>query len=325
MNRDLPTYADVEAAAARLAGHAEVTPLRISPALDARTRAQVFLKCESAQRTGSFKFRGAFNALARLDATERRRGVVAFSSGNHAQAVAHAARLLGMSATIVMPADAPVGKMQATRDQGARVVTYDRYQENREAIAASLAAQQGAMLLPPFDHPDIIAGQGTAAREMLQEVGSLDAMFVPVGGGGLLSGSLIVAAALAPACRLFGVEPETGNDAQRSLRSGALVRIEVPQTIADGAQTQSLGELTFELIRRHAADILTVSDVELIETMRFLRRELGMVAEPTGCLGLAAVLAAGAKLEGQRVGVILSGGNVDAARFVALLGPVESP
>jgi threonine dehydratase len=319
MSQPLPTYADVEAAAARLAGHAVRTPVKTSAALDARSHAQVFLKCENAQRTGSFKFRGAFNALARLGEAERRRGVVAFSSGNHAQAVALAARLLGMTATIVMPTDAPALKMQATREHGARVVTYDRYRENRETIAEGLAAQQGSVLLPPFDHADIIAGQGTAARELIEEAGALDALFVCLGGGGLLSGALLAASALAPACRVFGVEPEAGNDAQRSLRAGALVRIETPRTIADGAQTQCLGELTFELIRRHVTDILTVSDTELIEAMRFLEHELGVVAEPTGCLGLAAVLTRRAGLEGRRIGVILSGGNIESARFAALV------
>jgi threonine dehydratase len=314
----LPSYADVEAAAARLAGHAERTPVRTCAALDAHTGARVFLKCENSQRTGSFKFRGAFNALARIEARERPRAVVAFSSGNHAQAVALAARLLGMSATIVMPADAPATKMQATREQGAHVVTYDRYREDREAIATRLAADAGAVLLPPFDHADIIAGQGTVACELLEEVGSLDAMYVCLGGGGLLSGTLLAAGALAPACRVFGVEPQAGNDGQRSLRSGALVRIEVPRTIADGAQTQSLGRLTFEVIRRGVTDIVTVSDAELVAAMRFLDRELGIVAEPTGCLGLAAVLAAGERLACQRVGVILSGGNIEAARFAAL-------
>lgn len=319
--QQLPTEADVEAAARRLAGHALRTPVVRCAELDERLQAaSVYLKCETAQRTGSFKFRGAFNALSRLDDAARARGVVAFSSGNHAQAVALAARELGMTASIVMPADAPAGKMQATRAHGALVFTYDRYRENREEIAARIAAERGAALLPPFDHPDIIAGQGTVALELFEEVGTLDDLYVCLGGGGLLAGTLLAARARSPACRVYGVEPETGNDAQRSLREGRRVRIEVPRTIADGAQTQSVGELTFEIIRRHVTDILTVTDAELVETMRWLADRLDLRAEPTGCLGLAAALAAGTRLAGRRVGVILSGGNVDPERFAELLG-----
>jgi threonine dehydratase len=315
----LPSFADVEAAALRLRGHAHRTPVMTSRTVDESLGAALFFKCENFQRTGSFKFRGAFNALARLDAAQRARGVIAFSSGNHAQAVALAARMLGIRARIVMPEDAPQSKMQATRGYGAEVVVYDRYRENREAIAQRLAEESGAAIIPPYDHADVIAGQGTAAAELIAETGALDSLFVCLGGGGLLAGSLLSAGELAPRCRVYGVEPEAGNDGQMSLRQGSIVRIEVPKTIADGAQTQSLGRLPFEIIRRAAAGIFTAADSELIECMRLFAERLKIVAEPTGCLGFAAARAQGARLSGQRVGVIVSGGNVDAARLGALL------
>jgi threonine dehydratase len=304
-----------------------------SRTVDESLGAALFFKCENFQRTGSFKFRGAFNALARLDAAQRARGVIAFSSGNHAQAVALAARMLGIRARIVMPEDAPQSKMQATRGYGAEVVVYDRYRENREAIAQRLAEESGAAIIPPYDHADVIAGQGTAAAELIAETGALDSLFVCLGGGGLLAGSLLSAGELAPRCRVYGVEPEAGNDGQMSLRQGSIVRIEVPKTIADGAQTQSLGRLPFEIIRRAAAGIFTAADSELIECMRLFAERLKIVAEPTGCLGFAAARAQGARLSGQRVGVIVSGGNVDAARLGALLahsgstprGPLHCP
>jgi threonine dehydratase len=287
--------------------------------LDAELGATLFFKCENFQRMGAFKFRGAFNALSRLPQAQRGRGVIAFSSGNHAQAVALAARMLDIEATIVMPQDAPASKLAATRGYGGRVVTYDRYRDNREAIAEGLAASSGAALIPPYDHADVIAGQGTAAAELIAEVGRLDSLFVCVGGGGLLAGSLLAARALAPACKVYGVEPEAGNDGQQSLRSGSIVRIEVPATIADGAQTQSLGRLPFEIIRRDAEDIVTATDIDLVECMRIFARILKIVVEPTGCLAFAGARRAGAALEGQRVGVIVSGGNVDPARYGALL------
>ncbi len=317
-----PTYADVQAAALRLAGHAHRTPVLTSHSLDADFGATLFLKCENFQRMGAFKFRGAFNALSRLDEAARARGVVAFSSGNHAQAVALAARLLGIRATIVMPRDAPAAKLAATEGYGGRVVTYDRYSESRETIAQRLAEESGGSVIPPFDHPDVIAGQGTAAAELIAECGPLDTLFVPLGGGGLLAGSLLAAQALSPACKVYGAEPEAGNDGQRSFRQGSIVRIDVPRTIADGAQTQSLGRLTFEIIRRGAADILTAADAELVECMRFLAERMKIVVEPTGCLGLAAARSRRAELAGRRVGIILSGGNVDASRFAGLLGTV---
>jgi threonine dehydratase len=315
----LPTYADVEAAARRLHGHAHRTPVLTSRTVDEALGATVFFKCENFQRVGAFKFRGAFNALSRLDSAARARGVVAFSSGNHAQAVALAARILGIQASIVMPEDAPPSKMQATRGYGGQVVTYDRYRENREDIARRLAQEHGAAIIPPYDHPDVIAGQGTAAAELFEQVGSLDSLYVCLGGGGLLSGSLLSATSLAPSCKVYGVEPASGNDGQLSLRQGSIVRIEVPKTIADGAQTQSLGRHTFEIIRDQVADILTVNDAELIECMRFFATRMKIVVEPTGCLGFAAVRAHGERLKGQRVGVIVSGGNVDVAQYAALL------
>ncbi len=287
--------------------------------MDESLGATVYFKCENFQRTGAFKFRGAFNALSCLDAAARSRGVVAFSSGNHAQAVALAARMLGIQATIVMPEDAPPSKMQATLGYGGQVVTYDRYRENREDIARRLAGERGAAIIPPYDHPDVIAGQGTAAAELFEHVGLLDSLFICLGGGGLLGGSLLSARALAPHCKVYGVEPELGNDGQLSLRQGSIVRIEVPKTIADGAQTPSLGRLTFEIIRREVADILTATDADLIECMRLFATRMKIVVEPTGALSFAAARAQGAGLTGQRVGVIVSGGNVDVAHYSALL------
>jgi len=269
---------------------------------------------------GAFKFRGAFNALSKFDAAQRKAGAIAFSSGNHAQAVALSARLLGMPAVIVMPHDAPAAKLAATRGYGAEVVLYDRFTEDREALTQRLAAERGMTLIPPYDHPDVIAGQGTAAKELIEEVGPLDALYVCLGGGGLTSGSALAARALAPQCALYGVEPEAGNDGQQSLRKGEIVHIETPKTIADGAQTQHLGHYTFGIIRRDITDILTVSDAQLVAAMRFFAERMKMVVEPTGCLAFAAACAAGDAIRGARVGVIVSGGNVDLARYAALLG-----
>jgi threo-3-hydroxy-L-aspartate ammonia-lyase len=323
---DLPNFDDVAAAAGRIEGHAHRTPVLTSRTIDDEFGAQVVFKCENLQRVGAFKFRGAFNALSRFTPAQRRAGVVAFSSGNHAQAIALSARLLDIPATIVMPQDAPVAKVAATRGYGGNVVFFDRYTEDREQIGRELAEKHGMTLIPPYDHPDVIAGQGTAAKELFEEVGNLDALFVCLGGGGLLAGSALASRALAPDCKLYGVEPEAGNDGQQSFRTGAIVHIDTPQTIADGAQTQHLGEYTFPIIRRDVDDVLTASDAQLVECMRFFATRMKLIVEPTGCLGLAAARQMKDRLRGQRVGVIVSGGNVDMERFCALLGgqPLEA-
>lgn len=317
--QSLPTYADVVAASERIAGVAHRTPVMTSRTANSELGAEVFFKCENLQRMGAFKFRGAYNALAKFDAGQRRAGVVAFSSGNHAQGIALSAQLSGIPATIIMPHDAPPSKIAATRGYGADVVLYDRYTQDREQIGRDLAQQRGMTLIPPYDHFDVIAGQGTAAKELFEEVGQLDALFVCLGGGGLLSGSALSTRALSPATKLYGVEPEAGNDGQQSFRSGSIVHIDTPKTIADGAQTQHLGNLTFPIIRRDVDDILTVSDEQLRAEMRFFAARMKLVVEPTGCLGLAAARAMKEQLQGQRVGVIISGGNVDVARYAELL------
>ncbi|AYZ63082.1 threo-3-hydroxy-L-aspartate ammonia-lyase [Burkholderia multivorans] len=316
---ELPTFADVEAAATRIAGIAHRTPVHTSRTLNELIGAEVFVKCENFQRMGAFKFRGAFNALSRFSPEQRKAGVVAFSSGNHAQGIALSAQILGIPATIVMPHDAPAAKVAATKGYGADVVIYDRYAEDREAIGRRLADEQGLTLIPPYDHPDVLAGQGTAAKELFDEVGALDALFVPLGGGGLLSGTALSTRALAPQCMLYGVEPEAGNDGQRSLRSGQIVHIDTPRTIADGAQTQYLGNYTFAIIKRDVNDIVTASDADLVNAMKFFATRMKMIVEPTGCLGLAAALNAKESLEGKRVGIIISGGNIDLERFCSLV------
>ena len=316
---NLPTYDDVAAAARRIEGHAHRTPVLRSRTADEELGAQLFFKCENLQRMGAFKFRGAFNALSKFDEQQRRGGVVAFSSGNHAQAIALAARILGMPATIVMPHDAPAAKVAATKGYGGQVVIYDRYKDDREKIGRELAQKHGMTLIPPYDHPDVMAGQGTAAKELFEETGPLDALFVPLGGGGLLSGTALATRALAPQCKLYGVEPEAGNDGQQSFRSGSIVHIDTPKTIADGAQTQHLGQHTFPVIRRDVDDVLTASDAQLVEAMRFFATRMKLVVEPTGCLGFAAAREMKAQLRGLRVGVLISGGNVDVERLGALL------
>ena len=321
----LPTYDDIRAAAERLRGNAHRTPVMNSRTINRETGAELFFKCENLQRMGAFKFRGAFNALSKFDEGQRRAGVVTYSSGNHAQAIALSASLLGIPATIVMPNDAPAAKMAATRGYGGKVVIYDRYTEDREQIGRALAEKEGLTLIPPYDHPDVIAGQGTAAKELFEEVGELDALFVSLGGGGLLSGSALSTRALSPRCTLYGVEPEAGNDGQRSFRTGQIVNIDTPKTIADGAQTQHLGAYTFEIIKREVNDILTVTDAQLVDGMRFFAERMKLVVEPTGCLGIAAARAMKDSLKGKRVGVIISGGNVDIDRYCALLAPEARP
>ncbi|MEY4448908.1 MAG: L-threonine dehydratase catabolic TdcB [Pseudomonadota bacterium] len=315
----LPTFQDVLDAAQRLDGIAHRTPVLQSSTLNDRVQAQVFVKCENFQRMGAFKFRGGFNALAKLNESQRRAGVVAYSSGNHAQAVALSARILNIPATILMPHDASPAKLAATRGYGATVIGYDRYGEDASAIASQMALEKGFTFIPPFDHADVLAGQGTAALELFEEVGELDALFVCLGGGGLLSGSALATKARSPRCKIYGVEPEVGNDVQQSLRKGERVKIATPVTIADGAQTPMVGAITFEIIKALVDDIHTVTDAQLIEAMRFYAERMKMVVEPTGCLSLAAALQDAPNLKGKRIGVIISGGNVDLARFAKLL------
>ncbi|MGD7199380.1 threo-3-hydroxy-L-aspartate ammonia-lyase [Ralstonia pseudosolanacearum] len=313
------TYDDVVAAHARLQGQVHRTPVLTSTTANALTGAELFFKCENFQRMGAFKFRGAYNALSQFTPEQRKAGVITFSSGNHAQAIALSARLLGMRAVIVMPKDAPTIKVEATRGYGGEVVFYDRYTEDREAIGRRLAEQHGLTLIPPYDHPDVMAGQGTAAKELIEETGPLDLLLVCLGGGGLLSGCATAARALSPACRIIGVEPEAGNDGQQSLRKGEIVHIDTPATIADGAQTQHLGHYTFAVIRALVDDIATVSDADLVDTMRFFAGRMKIVVEPTGCLAVAAALRQRVEVRGKRVGVIISGGNVDLQHFARLV------
>lgn len=313
------SYQDIAAAAQRLAGVAHRTAVMTSRTANELTGSELFFKCENFQRMGAFKFRGAYNALAQFTTEQRRAGVVAFSSGNHAQAIAMSARLLGMPAAIVMPQDAPPNKIEATRGYGAEVLLYDRYAEDREAIGQRLARERGMTLIPPYDHPHVMAGQGTAALELMQDAGRLDLLLVCVGGGGLISGCAVAARHLQPDCRVVGVEPEAGNDVQQSLRRGEIVQIDVPRTIADGAQTQRAGHYTFPVIQTLVADIVTVSDEALKRAMRFFAGRMKVVVEPTGCLGAAAAFEGAVDVRGRRVGVILSGGNVDLERYALLL------
>jgi threo-3-hydroxy-L-aspartate ammonia-lyase len=304
------TYDDVAAAHERIKPQARRTAVMTSRQVDEITGASVFFKCENLQRMGAFKFRGAYNALSLLSPDEKRRGVLAFSSGNHAQAVALAGRLLGVPTTIVMPEDAPKVKLEATRGYGGEVVTYGKGQ-NREALAKRLAEERRLTLIPPFDHPHVVAGQGTAAKELIEDAGALDVLLVPCGGGGLISGCAIAARELSPKCRVIGVEPAAGDDATRSFKEKKLVKIEVPDTIADGARTTSLGSITFPLVLKYVNEMLTVTDEELLRTMFWLWERMKLVVEPTGALAACAVLERKIQLQKLRVGVILSGGNVD--------------
>ncbi|MCJ2060853.1 threo-3-hydroxy-L-aspartate ammonia-lyase [Methylobacterium sp. J-048] len=318
--RGVPTFADVARAAERIAGIAHRTPVLTSRTADAQTGANLFFKTENLQRGGAFKFRGAYNAISALPEAVRARGVLSFSSGNHAQAIALASRLLGIPATIVMPGDAPAAKIAATRGYGAEVVLYDRYSQDREALGREIAEPRGMTVIPPFNHPDVIAGQGTLAQELIEEVGPLDMLVACLGGGGQLAGCALAAAALSPGCRVIGVEPEAGNDGQQSFRTGQVVTIPVPRTIADGAQSTALGDLTFAIIRRDVTDIVTVSDAQLVATMRFFAERMKLLVEPTGCLAAAAVLHGLVDVRAKRVGVVISGGNVDLASFARLVG-----
>ena len=311
-------FAEIKAAQKRLHGHAHVTPVMTSAALNRLTTSQVYFKCENFQKIGAFKFRGAFNSFARLSDEQRRRGVVTFSSGNHAQAVALVGQMLDVQTTVVMPANAPAIKLAATKAYGATVIEYDPATASREDLARDLQEQHGYTMIPPFDHPDIVAGQGTAALELIEQVGDLDMLLVPCGGGGLLSGCAIAARGLSPGCRTIGVEPELGDDATRSFRTGKLHRVENPPTIADGTRTPSLGRVTFPLVLEYVSDMATVTEQAIIEAVQFLFYRLKLVVEPSGALGLAALLSRAVAPAGK-VGVILSGGNIDAATMTTIL------
>lgn len=313
------SFDDITHAHQRISPYVQRTPVLTSTTANQLTGARLFFKCENFQGTGAFKFRGACNALLQFTPEQKARGVVTFSSGNHAQAIAKAAQQFGIRAVIVMPKDAPAIKIAATRGYGGEVVLYDRYTEDREEIGHQLAQQQGLTLIPPYDHPHVMAGQGTSAKELIEEVGQLDYLFVPLGGGGLLSGCATAAKALNPACKVIGVEPEAGNDGQRSFLSGSIVHIETPNTIADGAQTQHLGNHTFPVIQQYVDEVLTVSDAQLIETMKFFAARMKMVVEPTGCLGAALAMSAQIDLRQKKVGIIISGGNVDLSRFAKFI------
>ena len=317
---ELPTYADVVDAAERLRGNAHRTPVLTSRTANERSGAELFFKCENFQRMGAFKFRGAFNSIAQFSEEQRRSGVLTYSSGNHAQAIALSAKLLGVKSAIIMPHDAPASKVAATRGYGGEVITYNRYTESREELGRRLAQERGMTLIPPYDHPHVIAGQGTAAKELIEEVGRLDVLLVCLGGGGLLAGCALSARALNPSCVVIGVEPEAGNDGQQSFRKGEIVRIEVPDTIADGAMTTYLGAHNFAIIQKKVDDIVTVSDGQLVETMKFFAERMKMLVEPTGCLAAAAAMSGAVSVSGKKVGILISGGNVDLGAFARLVG-----
>jgi threo-3-hydroxy-L-aspartate ammonia-lyase len=317
------TVDDVRDAAARIAGVAHRTPVLRSRTLDALAGAEVFVKCENLQRIGAFKFRGAYNAISRLSPAQLARGIAAYSSGNHAQAVALAARDLGTTAVIVMPQDTPESKMAAVTGYGAEIVTYDRYTGDRVAIGEALAADRGLALIPPYEHPHVIAGQGTAALELLAEVGRLDALLVPVGGGGLAAGTAVAGTGTQPGIRVIGVEPAAGDDTKRSLAAGRRVAIAVPRTIADGQAAETPGELTFSINQRLLDDIVLVDDDEIRTAMRFAFDRMKIVVEPSGATGLAALLAGRLAPVPARIGLIISGGNIDTTRFMTLLGPAS--
>ncbi|MDC5573684.1 threo-3-hydroxy-L-aspartate ammonia-lyase [Acinetobacter baumannii] len=318
-NLTLPNYEDVAAAAERIKDFINKTPVLTSRTVNNEFESEVFFKCENFQRVGAFKFRGAMNALLQFNETQKKAGVVAFSSGNHAQAIALSSKILSIPATIIMPKDAPAAKMAATREYGGNIVEFDRYTEDREKIGKEIAEKNGLTLIPSYDHPHVIAGQGTAAKELFDEVGDLDYLFVCLGGGGLLAGSALSARQLSPNCKIYGVEPLLGNDGQMSFRKGEIVHIDTPPTIADGAQTQYLGKLTFPIIQQKVDDILTVTDEELINAMKFFAERMKMVVEPTGCLGFAAARNLKDELKGKRIGIIISGGNVDISKYAEFL------
>ena len=312
-------FSDIQTAAARIKGVAHRTPILTSTTLNRVLGCVVFMKAENFQRMGAFKFRGGFNAINALTDAERARGVLAFSSGNHAQAVALAAQLHGCKAAILMPADAPLMKLDATRGYGAEVIIYDRYNEDRGTLAKRYSEERNAVLIPPYDYLPVMAGQGTCGLEITEEVPNLDALIVCTGGGGFLSGCTIAAKAVQPNIQMFGAEPEAGNDVQQSLRSGQIVAIDVPKTICDGQQTQAVGTHPWEVIRTQVTDILTASDATVIEAMRFAFERMKVVLEPSGACALASLMANVERFKGKRVAVTLSGGNIDFGRFAQLL------
>jgi threonine dehydratase len=313
------SFADIVAAHERITNVAHRTPILTSKTADALVGAKLYFKCENFQRMGAFKFRGAYNALTQFTPEQRSTGVIAYSSGNHAQAVALSAHLLRFKAVILMPDDAPAVKVQATRGYGAEVVHYNRYTQDREELGRKLAEDRQLTLIPPYDHPQVMAGQGTAIKELFEDAGPMDVLVVPLGGGGLLSGSAVAARELSPRCRVIGVEPAAGDDGRRSLRTGTLVRIDTPRTIADGAQTQHLGRHTFPIIQQLVDDIVTVSDSELVDAMAYFAARMKMVVEPTGCLAAAALLTHKISVAGEKVGIVVSGGNVDLLLYAELL------
>lgn len=313
------SYDDVARAHERIAGVAHRTPVMRSATANAQTGATLFFKCETLQRIGAFKIRGAYNSVAQFTPAQREGGVITFSSGNHGQAIALAAHLLGVRSVVVMPKDAPEMKVAATQGYGGEVVRYDRYTEDPAAVVQRIADERGMTFIPPFDHPHVMAGQGTVAKELFEEVGDLDMIVTPLGGGGLLSGTATAARHFSPDCEIVGVEPEAGNDAQQSLAKGEIVRIETPKTIADAAQSRSLGRHTFPVLQQLGARVVTVSDDELVETMKFFAARMKLVVEPTGCLAAAAVMTSKLDVRGKRVGIVLSGGNIDLDRFAQLL------
>jgi threonine dehydratase len=324
-NNEMITADDVERAAARLAGVTNQTPVLTSRTLDQQAGAELFLKAECYQRTGSFKFRGAYNTLAAMDPVDRNRGVMAYSSGNHAQGVALAAALHGVAATILMPTDAPETKVAATRGYGAEIVTYDRYAEERTALGEGLAGERGLTIVPPFNHWDIMAGQGTTAHELFTAVPEIDVLVVCVGGGGLISGCATVAGAQSHPVTVVGVEPAAGDDVRQSLAAGHIVTIATPRTIADGQQTTAPGDKTFAVMQERVDEVVTVTDDEIIDAMKFAFERLNVVLEPSGASALAAVMAGRVDVAGSRVGVTLSGGNIGVDRFVELVAGGGSP
>jgi threonine dehydratase len=312
------TFADIQQAAERIRPIAKRTPVMTSASFDKESGVSAFFKCENLQKGGAFKIRGAANFVLSIPKDQLSKGVVAHSSGNHAQAVAIAAEFVGAPATLVMPEDAPKSKLEGTRARGARIVHYNRFTDSREALSAKISAETGATIVPPYDHPWTIAGQGTAAKELLEEVPDLDAMVVCVGGGGLMSGSSIAAHHLNPKIRMFGVEPELANDTYLSFEAGKRVKIDTPGTIADGLRSTSPGELTFPILRKHLEKVLLVSDDEIRAAVRFLMMRLKIVVEPSGAVPAAAVLFKKVPAGVRRVGIILSGGNVDYEQLANL-------